>query len=508
MEQRLGMAALTARRMAFPRLGASRVYALAGVFLLALFGLIAHTYSTGTLTEAGGSLLHALPNPLHPAPVETPRNTFAPPRRKPTPTWTPPAQTEPFPALASSTGAPPEVPLHNRPRPDMHVEYGLTHAPPLFIGFTRQWAVLLQAVVSYITAGWPPASIYVVENTGVQGANAAGRLSLQNPFYLNHTTLKRLGVNVVETPVLLSFAQLQNFFLHLAKTRSWPYYFYSHQDVLVFSLEDGADDTHRPGDRAWEFDGPQDEADAMRPPAAGQPGYRTIYENCLREINHTVATDKRWAFRWFQYDHLALVNRAALDAIGGWDSLIPYYLSDCDMNARLVMEGWSMRHRRVGIVNDIASTLADLGALYRDPRVVPKFVDPNPFVVPPPPEGEDGSKQPSPPPPPPPLKPVYDAAGANLSDPVEYFRALVRVGSAMGEHKYGNRGRNTWQASQRGGFGEPYYYDPVGFATAFDILTEAGREVYRRKWGHRDCDLVEGTALKLWDQWLVEKDWD
>ena len=43
----------------------------------------------------------------------------------------------------------------------------------------------------------------------------------------------------------------------------------------------------------------------------------------------------------------------------------------------------------------------------------------------------------------------------------------------MGEHKYGERGRNTWQGSQHGGFGEPYYYDAAGFAKALGPLSRA-----------------------------------
>ncbi|TPX09115.1 uncharacterized protein E0L32_001622 [Thyridium curvatum] len=440
------------------------------LFLAALLSVIAYTYSTAGLPSRVGSLLPPLPhidipNPLAAKPSETPRNTHAPPKHKPTPTWLPPAATDPFPLLASSTASPPPIPKHNAPRANMHAEYGLSHMPPLFIGFTRQWPILLQAVVAYITAGWPPESIVVVENTGVQGANAAGRLSLQNPFFLNHTTLARLGVSVVRTPALLTFAQMQNFFLHTAHERSWPYYFYSHQDVLVFSFEDGADTAHRPGDRPWEFYDASDEADTMRPPAAGQPGYRTIYENCLRELNRTVASDTRWAFRWFQYDHLAL---------GG------HHQRHCEHAG------------------------GSIGAL-RDPAVTPKFVDPNPFEVEEKAEGKRAGPRA-------PTEPLQQAgtggASINLTDRAEYFRALVKVGDAMGEHKYGNRGRNTWQASQHGGFGDPYFYYPEGFASAFDVLTEAGKEVYRRKWGHRDCDIVEGTALKLWDQWQVERDWE
>ncbi|KAI1401781.1 hypothetical protein F4819DRAFT_456711 [Hypoxylon fuscum] len=455
-----------------------------------------------------------------------PTNTHAPPKYKPTPTSIAPSVTDPFPLLTEPTATPPPIPQYNVPRPGLSREYGLSYTPPLFIGFTRQWPMLLQCVVSYLTAGWPPESIFVVENTGTQGANADGKLGLQNPFYLNHATLRKLGVNIIQTPVLLTFSQMQNFFLYTAHARSWPYYFYSHQDVLVFSFEDGPDTMKRPGDRVWHFYDKQDETDIMRPPAAGQAGYRTIYENCLRELNQTLEREERWAFRWFQYDHLTLVNRAALDAVGGWDSLMPYYGSDCDMNARLEMDGWTMRHRRIGIINDVSTVMEDLAALYRDPNVTPKFIDPHPIPkVEEPPKAEE--KKPS--------KEVQDQspkkAGKNnkedkatqkreekgqghdsigIAKAVEYFRELVNVGNDMGAYKYRdeNNARNSWQNSQQGGVGEPYYYNAEGFSTSFWILAEAGREIFRQKWGHQDCDLVENTALRLEDQWLVEKDWE
>ncbi|OTB11558.1 hypothetical protein K445DRAFT_321942 [Daldinia sp. EC12] len=456
-----------------------------------------------------------------------PTNTKAPPPKyKPTPTFAAPSVTDPFPLLSKSTATPPPIPEYNVPRPGLHREYGLSYTPPLFIGFTRQWPMLLQCVVGYLTAGWPPESIYVVENTGVQDSNAKGKLTLQNPFYLDHAILRKLGVNVIQTPVLLTFSQMQNFFLNIALSRSWPYYFYSHQDVLVFSFEDGPDTLERDGDREWFFYDEKDEADIMRPAAAGQPGYRTIYENCLRELNQTLEREERWAFRWFQYDHLTLVNRAALDAVGGWDSLMPYYGSDCDMNARLEMDGWTMRYRRVGIINDVSTVMENLAALYRDPNVVPRFIDPNPDFAPkdqskevqieeskegqnetdkePSKDGQevkaDGKRN----------ETVNGTDNMNIARSIEYFRELVNVGNEMGAYKYRDKknSRNSWQNSQHGGVGEPYYYNPEGFAASFWILAEAGREVFRQKWGHRECNLVEETALKLEDQWLVEKDWE
>lgn len=152
------------------------------------------------------------------------------PKYKPTPSYVAPPIIDPFPALATST--PPPIPSYNVPVKDGWKKYNLPVAPPLLIGFTRSWPMLLQTVVSYITAGWPPEQIYVVENTGMQQANAREQLTLQHPWYLNHAQLKKLGVNIAQTPVLLTFAQLQNFYLSLSYTHEWDYYFWSHSKSL------------------------------------------------------------------------------------------------------------------------------------------------------------------------------------------------------------------------------------------------------------------------------------
>lgn len=399
------------------------------------------------------------------------------PKYKPTPPYTPPPIADPFPLLSTST--PPPIPKWNRPRKGLHREYDLPIPPPLLIGFTRTWPILIQAVVSYITAGWPPEQIYVVENTGVHLANTRGELSLQNPFYLNHTQLAILGVKVVQTPVLLSFAQLQNFFLNLAITREWPYYFWSHQDVLTLSYEDGLEGVTPPYD---------------------QPGYKTVYELGCEALSDARANDSHWAVRFFAYDHLALVNPVAYADVGGWDTLIPYYLTDCDMHSRLLMTNWSMLDRPAATVTDTSTSLVDLLALYRDPSLSPDLLDPNP----PAPAPEDGDKPTA-------KKVKREEAGGKedkKSDPnLDYYFSLRHVSDRMFWYKHGDRGRNTWQAGQHGGQGEPFYYPAEGLAEGMDVITEAGREVYRRKWGHRDCDLISGAGLQISDLWLVEKDW-
>ncbi|KAK3299600.1 uncharacterized protein B0H64DRAFT_102593 [Chaetomium fimeti] len=428
--------------------------------------------------------------PTPPTPkVEKPPPPPPPPKTKskykPTPTYLPPPIKDNFPLLATSTSLPP-VPKWNQPRENAYKDYDLPLPPPLLIGFTRNWPILLQAVVSYITAGWPPSQIYVVENTGAQQANTRGQLTLQNPLFLNHTALKTLGVNIIQTPTLLSFAQLQNFFLAETYTREWPYFFWSHMDVLALSFEAGEDGVTPPYD---------------------QPGYGSLYELALAalqdaregaEAEGAEERKRKWGLRFFSYDHLTLVNPAAYEDVGGWDTMIPYYLTDCDMLGRLTMRGWGIEDVSVGIITDVASTLEDLSALYRVEGVPVGFVDPNP----PPPKKEEGDKKGG--------KPKRDAPtedGEKNDDPnLAKWDALRETAAQMYDHKYGDRERNTWQVAQHGGEGEPFYYHPAGLAEALDLITETGREVYRRKWGHRDCDLSD-TDRKFDDAWKVEKDW-
>jgi hypothetical protein len=413
---------------------------------------------------------------------------------KPTPTYTPPPVVDPFPLLATST--PPPIPSWNVPARNAHRAHNLTVAPPLLIGFTRSWPLLLQCVTSYIAAGWPAGQIYVVENTGVQQANARGLLTLQNPFYLNHSTLLQLGVNVLQTPTLLSFAQLQNYYLSLTYTKGWPYFFWSHMDVLALSFEDGEEGVTPPYD---------------------QPGYKPLYTLALEALADALKNGgDRWAMRFFAYDHLTLVNPAAWEAVGAWDTLIPYYMTDCDMHSRLELAGWKIEDRKAGRIHDVNTALRDLSALYRLEGVPIEFVDPNP---PPPvsggeeepakkgwwrrrrqlqePRRTEAAKRDEPRPPHGPVR--RDEAGR------EYYRQLRATADAMFHYKAA-AGRNTWQAGQKGGVGEAFAYPAEGTAVGIDVLTEAGREVFRRKWGHRDCDIIK-AGYTLEDQWRVERDW-
>jgi hypothetical protein len=221
---------------------------------------------------------------------------------------------------------------------------------PLFIGFTRNWLLLQQAVVSYITVGWPPEDIYIIENTGTMNSNRKGLLTLQNPFYLDYRRLTEVfGVNIITTPTLLTFAQLQNFYLYTAISKGWDHYFWGHTDVVVLSNEKWKD------------------------PDTGE--FKSLYLRCVDDLRKTLDTRAEvnekgigaagWGIKFYAYDRLALVNRTAFEDVGGWDTMVPFYGTDCDMHSRLTMHGFKQGDSRVGNVYDLASSLKNLGVLYR-----------------------------------------------------------------------------------------------------------------------------------------------
>ena len=216
-------------------------------------------------------------------------------------------ETFPAAAKARSPADLPRVPSWNTP-PEKHVK----EVTPIFVGFTRNWFLLQQTVISLITAGWPPSDIYVVENTGVMNANAKGQLSDQNPFYLDHHRLTKIfGVNVLVTPSLQTFAQLQNYYLYHAISNNWPHYFWAHMDIMVQSSED-------------------------RTP------YLSFYQKAVNALQQAKG---RWGLKYFAYDWVTLMNTKAMEELGGWDSMISYYTIDCDMYDRMRMLDFSTTSR-------------------------------------------------------------------------------------------------------------------------------------------------------------------
>lgn len=368
----------------------------------------------------------------------------------------PPPIVDNFPkaATAQSPDDIPKIPAWNLP-PNPHVP----EATPLFIGFTRNWRLLQQVVVSYITAGWPAQDIYVVENTGVMNSNKDGRLSLQNPFYVDYDRLtKILDVNVLITPTLFTFAQLQNFYTFTAVEKGWKQYFWAHMDTVMVS------------DEEWEVGSEE-----------GKPKkYMSAYSRAVQVMRESM--DSKYgkepgfgplAMRWFSYDRLALVRTQAFLDVGGWDTMIPFYMGDCDMHERLWMKNFTIENADAGRVWDVDSSLEDLEILYH--------------------RGELD-------------KPADKQSDVQRNSPKykDMIQKLDELGHAKGSRE---GGRNTWQARQKGGQGEPFYRNSDGFEKGIQMTMELGRNVFEEKWGRGPCNLRE-AGMKDSDAWRVVKDWE
>lgn len=312
------------------------------------------------------------------------------------------------------------------------------------------------------------------------------------------------GVNIITTPTLISFSQLQNFYIWTAIENNFTTYFYGHMDVIVLPFED-------------QYNAPNTSDET--PDTYGD--FKSVYQLAVDALRLAVSPEpdpnasnssKPWAARFFAYDRLALVNREAYESIGGWDTSIPYYFSDCDMHDRLKMYGFEYNGPdiKIGEFCDVSGSLDDLLVLYRKKDTIEAS-----FTV-------DGPA------------PKTEAETRQISENVEKeypkmtinerrgnttrvsdtpgsssFKQLFDVASAMVNYKNGGdpEGRNTWQARQKGGKGEPYYRDSEGFEIAIQMLTQTGRDIYAEKWGHRSCDLLP-FGRKAGDEWRVEHDWE
>lgn len=431
-----------------------------------------------------------------------------PPEPKHHPIYKPPKPPQPPPlpeylplaAKAKSPADLPPVPSWNRP-PNPHVP----EKTRLYIGFTRYWPLLQQVVVSYITAGWPPEDIYVVENTGTFDANKNGKLTSSNPFYMDyHRLTKVFGVNVITTPSLQSFAQLQNMYLSEAMNNNLSYYFWSHMDVVAQTHED------------WK-------------------PYKSLYQIAVDVIRESVKPEfpekeipGKWAIRFFSYDWLALVNVKAYVEVGGWDSMISYYGTDCDMHSRLAMNNLKTPTADAGQVFDVGDSLPDLEVLYRrrkkagkskrDEKVTGSTFDDTKQLVNIPSDGSPitvtdnansttppASSVPSTPNTPSPNQDYLESTEEDTLNSTNWSQLQITL-EAMAQAKRDDPYRNSWQLKQKGGQGEPFYYDAEGWEKALQMTIETGGRIMEEKWGHKGCDL-QGVGLKEGDQWRVEHDW-
>lgn len=238
-----------------------------------------------------------------------------------------------FPSIASTGYQVPEynVYTHNATTENLHTK--------LFIAFGRNWFVLHQCVVSYIAAGWPASDITIFDNSGTMNSNQLGALSIDNPAYANVTRLTELGVSYERVPTLLTFSQLQNYFLSTAMSRNLTYYFWSHMDVSIL-----ADEETEP--------------------------YQSFYAKIIDDLVRTTKNMDNWALHFYAFDWLTLVNVNSYNKMGGWDVAIPYYTSDCDFYSRVVMwgeetgNGYELLSVDVGKIYDMSLPIANLDLFF------------------------------------------------------------------------------------------------------------------------------------------------
>lgn len=221
-------------------------------------------------------------------------------------------------------------------------------------------------------------------------------------------------------------------------------------------------------------------------PESAEPHY-TLYDRAVSVLQYLLLpTSPKWAHHFFAYDHLTLVHTDALLSIGGWDTQIPFYATDCDMYVRLMWAGYWQGETEIGIILDVASVLDDIGALLRIPGITASFAgDPNATAT-------------------------TDEEQERIEREGESYERLVEVGRRMEGNKYKegeNTWRNTWQLKQRGGKGEPFYRDAEGFEYATKMMIDLGRAVFAEKWGHRGCDIAK-IGIKPEDAWRLERDWE
>ncbi|KIX98351.1 uncharacterized protein Z520_05652 [Fonsecaea multimorphosa CBS 102226] len=340
----------------------------------------------------------------------------------------------------------PTVALYNLPSPTWQ-----RPRTPLFIAFTRNTAMLQQVVLSYIAAGWPREDIIVVDNGGTMDSNPRRLLSSENPFYVDYDLFRnRYGVSILQTPTLLTFAQLQNFFLRVSMAHGWRYFFWSHMDVAVLSDEEA---TPYKSFHARVLD--------------------VLFDLGVTALDADMGTprtgEKNWAIKYFTYDWLTLVNVEAWRQIGAWDTFIPYYATDCDAYSRIVMNGFTKDDVRAGRIFDLPEAIHDPEA---------KFF--------PPPSSSQSVDDPS-------------SGGGEAPGSRRYHLLLAELEDL--ERRKPENHRNNWQAALgEGGKGEPWTYNPDGFQKMWWATAEKGRDMYRMKWGTSECRLDE-HGVKLADAW-------
>lgn len=224
----------------------------------------------------------------------------------------------------------------------------------------------------------------------------------------------------------------------------------------------------------------------------GDP-WEPLYTRAVAALRETL--DPAWgplATRWFAYDTLALVRTQAFVDVGGWDTAIPFYMTDCDMHERLWMRDFKIENAHAGKIWDVASALENLEVLYHRGGDSVKAEKREGTMIP---TTEEAAKP-----------PTKDEKGVQRSSVL--YHELLRQLDTMQNEKHANKlGRNTWQARQQGGKDEPFYRDPEGFEESLLWLMDFGHKVFEGKWGRAKCN-IRDVGMVEGDAWRVVADWE
>jgi len=119
-------------------------------------------------------------------------------------------------------------------------------------------------------------------------------------------------------PVPLTFSQTQNWMLRQAENIHAPFYLFMHSDA--------------------------------------EAGEGTVKK--LVEMSQSLTDEgRKWGVIWTAYDALAAFNTAAFRAVGGWDQMLTWYLSEVDVYRRLRLAGYELIDSNLPVKHEPSQTL-------------------------------------------------------------------------------------------------------------------------------------------------------
>jgi hypothetical protein len=103
--------------------------------------------------------------------------------------------------------------------------------------------------------------------------------------------------------------------------------------------------------------------DKQREPKVAATRYSSCPQSALKQHTKSLRAEyhrslkRSFGYKFLPYDHFTLVNRGGYEDVGGWDTYVPYYMTDCDMHSRLSMHNWTLDGRKVGVISNVKAVL-------------------------------------------------------------------------------------------------------------------------------------------------------